>query len=583
MNIALASTALHAAGFNEPVLNALIPNEANYSVLLMQPLGRIEASAAGVRNRDHDLAHRQFSAFLKDAQQTQADLAVTPEYSMPWKTLVQALKAGVAPVAGKLWAIGCESIKYGELEGLKEDLAEVATVLFEPLQPDAARFTDPLAYIFLAPPAVGQGPARLVILIQFKTYPMGDQNHFEFNGLQRGTRIYQFGVAGQGLKLVSIICSDAFDFLDPDAAAVYDRALVLHIQLNPEPRHERSRLYRDRLLRFQGDQTELICLNWAKDVEEWCDEKSKAWNNISGSGWYLKPNKFDEQDTTLSANHRRGLYYTWLRPLFTHALFFNYKPATFFLHATKVAHIGVPAAISRRRGPQLSKTSVWNDAGTVWVEQVCADDGFAAVVAESGHAKDELRRVADANPIAVERILALCAGEIGHNQDWHSVRKLDSCAIDSSEVILRITFCQDTDSNADGFRVRRLRRCRNLWDILKTNGQLPPALFDLSQGFQFDWTAGYPHQNARSANGKRATLIYLGEDCNLRQVEAVFKYARVFIQREFADPNDSHNARQRLAVWYRGENGHTELFGRDEANNFSMPGDAPEFDIGRES
>ena len=32
----------------------------------------------------------------------------------------------------------------------------------------------------------GGGAARIVILVQFKTYPMGDNDHFEINGLQRG-------------------------------------------------------------------------------------------------------------------------------------------------------------------------------------------------------------------------------------------------------------------------------------------------------------------------------------------------------------------------------------------------------------
>ena len=124
--------------------------------------------------------------------------------------------------------------------------------------------------------------------------------------------------------------------------------------------------------------------------------------------------------------------------------------------ATKVAHIGVPAAISRRRGPQLTKTCVWDDAAKAWVEEAATDGGFCAVVGESGPAKDELKRIADEIPFWAERVPALCAGKIGHGDDWHDVRWLDSCAIDSSEVILRLTFCQDTHERAKEFRVRRL-------------------------------------------------------------------------------------------------------------------------------
>ena len=82
------------------------------------------------------------------------------------------------------------------------------------------RFTDPLAYVFVAAPIEANGAARLVVLVQFKTFPMGDNDHFEINGLHRGTRIYQFGGSGQNLRLISLICSDAFDFLDEHAEVV---------------------------------------------------------------------------------------------------------------------------------------------------------------------------------------------------------------------------------------------------------------------------------------------------------------------------------------------------------------------------
>ncbi len=348
MEIKPVTEVLALEGLGAPVINALVANVENYSVLLMQPSGHIEANTVGVRNRDRELAQRQFGGFLADACQTGADLVITPEYSMPWETLVAAIKNGTVPATGKLWALGCESIKYSELVALKHDIAAFATVIFEPMQPDAARFTDPLAYVFVARPAEGGGAARIVILVQFKTYPMGDNDHFEVNGLQRGTRIYQFGAGGQNLRLVSLICSDAFAFQDAHALAIYDRTLVVHIQLNPKPRQDQYRQYRDRLLRFQGDETELICLNWAKDVRESCAEGTKQWHNISGSAWYLRPDKFDQRDATLCDNHRRGLYYTWLQPLRVHALFLNYQPATYFLVASKVAHIGVSAAVSRR-------------------------------------------------------------------------------------------------------------------------------------------------------------------------------------------------------------------------------------------
>ena len=304
--------------------------------------------------------------------------------------------------------------------------------------------------------------------------------------------------------------------------------------------------------------------------------------NISASAWYLKPDKYDARDETLCANHRRGLYYTWSKDLYVHTLFFNFKPATYMLDATKVAHIGVPAAVSRRRGPQLIKTCVWGDAATAWDQQVAADDGFSAIVAECGPATDEIRRIADASPLAAERVLALCAGKIGHAEDWHRLDRLDSCVIDSTEVIHRITFCQDTEESARDFRIARLRRCGYLWGILTTHQLLPPSLADFKDGFRLEWSADFPHQNSASLKNRRATVIYMGEEPSADQVEATAKRAAEFLNRAFADPDMSHDARQRLAVWFRDANGFV-LYDPHRLLKYDQPGNCSEFDIGRET
>ena len=55
MKIVQVSDKLSVYGLKEPVLNALIPNEDNYNVLVMQPRGDIELNG-GVRNRNRELA-----------------------------------------------------------------------------------------------------------------------------------------------------------------------------------------------------------------------------------------------------------------------------------------------------------------------------------------------------------------------------------------------------------------------------------------------------------------------------------------------------------------------------------------------
>ncbi len=128
---------------------------------------------------------------------------------------------------------------------------------------------------------------------------------------------------------------------------------------------------------------------------------------------------------------------------------------------------------------------------------------------KAGNAKDEIKRIAGSNPFEAERILALCAGKIEDGDNWHDVRRLDSCVIDASEVIRRITFCQDTDNHARGFRVARLKRCGHLWAILKTNNRLPPALADLKEGFPPRMVPGLPTSECYSGHNGEA------RDCDL--------------------------------------------------------------------
>jgi hypothetical protein len=178
---------LQELGYQHPTLSALTPSAANYTAMMFQPHGEIEASAAGVFSKDRALAQHQFTKFLEMARQREADLAVTPEYSMPWAVLKTSLEQGVQPAQGKLWILGCESIKPDELSGLKAQLEPVAKVIFEPLNSQANKFLDPLAYVFHAPLTGGVG-TQLVVLVQFKTKPMADPDHFEVNGLQLWAR-----------------------------------------------------------------------------------------------------------------------------------------------------------------------------------------------------------------------------------------------------------------------------------------------------------------------------------------------------------------------------------------------------------
>jgi hypothetical protein len=260
-----------------------------------------------------------------------------------------------------------------------------------------------------------------------------------------------------------------------------------------------------------------------------------------------------------------------------HALFFNYDAGMYLVTASKVFHHGVPASLSLRRGPQLTGVRTWDSATSAWIDRPNQPDGFDAVLPECGNAQHDIKRLADANPFNAERVLALSSGTIGTDPYWYHPRKLDSCGIDLSEVIRRMTFCQDTDTGGRDFRNRRLRRCSRLWDIL-SNGALPPAIRDLKGGFKLDWA---PHQNVVSNAGRRATAVYMGEDAGYSEIEAAGKRIAEHLRTSASGEDEALEARQRLHIWYRDAQGDVQLFDRARYLTISDPRSGSEFDIAR--
>lgn len=549
MNFLQTDEVLRAKGLAPPQLQALVPNEKPYTTFFMQPYGSIETSLAGVKNFDPVIAHSRFSQFLKNGLDVAADLVITPEYSMPWATLVDSIESGVVPTPGALWVLGCESIALGELEVIRTKLASVATLIWEPEPLTTGNFVDPLAYVFATNLLDETASVQLVVLVQFKNRAMGGANHFETGRLQTGTVIYRFGGSpNQEITLVTLICSDVLDFVDDDAKAIYERALIIHIQLNPEPRHNDFRGYRDRLIQYRNHDTEIICVNWEANVQVGPPGSVPHWGNIAGSAWYVGPADLDVSDGQLVANHRMGLYYTYLAPRRYHALFFHYDAATFRVMATKAYLKGVRAGV--RSGPEMVERKVWNLGSEAWEVSNEPDDGFAVQSAESGGAQQALTDIAAQNPFVAERILALSSGRISSQNPWHAIKNVDSCIIDSTEVVKRITFCQDPEPSASEFRARRLRRTANLWEILKAS-KFPPALKDIESGFSLAWSPAAPHQNVRSSDDRLATVIYMGEESTRDELANVETQVHKLLDRPGGNPEEKDKAMQRVVVFYR--------------------------------
>lgn len=575
MKIKTVAEVLKTVGLVAPRFAALEPDRSNYKLCLLQPKGDIEYDTSGVWHRDRALAIEQFSRFMDEALARDADLAVTPEYSMPWDVLKATLQAGNGPKPGKLWAFGCESIAYSDLVAFRDELSPGVRVIFEDLTGADGNFVDPLTYVFEAPHETGK-KTDLVVLVQFKTAPMSDGSNFEVKNLSRGKVIYQFG-DHTSVRLYSLICSDVLGFSTETAKAIYDRSLILHLQLNPDPRHASFRAYRDELLGLNGDETEIICLNWASGVAETFDGQQKEWHNISNSAWYLKSTKLDRSHATLAHNHRRGLYYTYSKRQHLHALFFNYAPGVFVFETTKAAHMAQPP-MARRSGPILTDMLFWD--GGAWASGGGADDGFSEFAGEAGGAQACVEALSASNPLFVERLLALSSGEIALSETWHDVTELDSCRIDQNEIIWRMTFCQDPDSEAKKFRVARLKLCKQLMAILQTPALLPASLDDFKTGFDLNWSPARPHQNGVSTAGHAATVVYVGElrsDADIRETRDKLHH----FLRAIGDDDAILAARQRVAVWHHDGAG-PKLFEPLKLVKIDQPRTTSPFDITRD-
>ncbi|MEA1605571.1 hypothetical protein [Pseudomonas spirodelae] len=529
-----------------PTLAVLQPTNSPYTALLVQPEALVKVRDNYIRNANQDRARKLFTSIAQEASERSVELLVTPEYSFPWESIEELLQMGVSPTGGQLWVLGCESLALSDLDDLKGRFGQWAEVLHEPLPPHAAtaRYLDPLVYIF-STEQIGSGAPRTVMVVQFKTTPSGDPDNIEATRMARGDDIYIFE-NGNEIRLISLICSDAFAFTDEMVDASYEGLLLLHLQLNDRPRHETYMRYRRRLYEFDCDRTELICLNWAENITFDLQDGRAPFKktNISASAWHSKSLKFATDDARVERNHRQGLYYTRDSEQHRHMLHFSYEPAAFLLEATKVRHHAVPAALSRRLGPELIHVLHWSEANQKWAEATdIAGDGFEAMIEDYSPRVQFLTDFHATSPLAIERLSCVTSGELGPSPSWFAAPNLPTVALEPrTEVVRRLSVAHDPDGKA--FREQRVRTIDALAGIPAADLPLPSHMADLHSGYRFTWSVESPNCNVVSIHdNKVATLVYAGESPAKSHLSGLFARVRATISKtSFAD---------RLCVLYR--------------------------------
>lgn len=508
-------------GLLPPDLEMLRPTEARYTTLLMQPSGPIFASNQRIGPFASDVASAKGRNFLELARASGAHLAVTPEYFLPWSALKGAIEGGLTPATDALWVLGSESITEAGLEQFKQEVAGQCLVLHEPwagLALDRA-LLDPVVLLFQA---IRQDQSvQLVALVQFKTFPSRDNIFFEEGLLRRGSLIYRFRGGTGHLTAAVIICSDAFALTDQWLSDFNDRSTLVHIQLNPSPRNTAYRRYRATTFGIDARATNchIVCLNWAHSIVQHGDPGTpiEAWNNIAGSTWYCPAEECSSDDAVVIPNHNQGLYYAYMKER-RHALLFHYDEAVFQLLVPKLLTLG-NAVMANRNGPSTVQRYEWNAATTTWAPEAAAPEtGFNAFVAGNGPAQVALAHVlAEADPLAIERVLALSAGAISGREAWHSIQQIDSCQIAEDEVVRRITVVQDVAAN--GFRHERLTSVGQIHHELLNGDYWPPQVVGVDAGSTVRWTRANPHFNVLTVDNLPTLVVYLGESPPARDLE----------------------------------------------------------------
>ena len=455
-----------------------------------------------------------YRAFLNDAVASQAQLAITPEYSVPWALIREIIQGTPRPPKGSLWALGCESITPSELDTLQIAVNGNAAVCLiheslEPQQRAQTAFVDPLVFVFWSVDTAGADV--LCLLVQFKTVASRDSDHVELQSLCLGTSVYKFTAYAGDVSLLALICSDAVEFTNALVDEHCTNLLLVHIQLNQRPAHIDYSAYRSRLFSVaSNNNVEVICLNWAANVL--IEESADTWNSIAGSAWYIAPRGVTPTDADVNRLHRGGMYYSIVGERW-HSFYLNYAPHSVLLRKQPVFAAG-PQVLAPRITPQVVARRAWNQQQGAWTS-VTANDGFDTFIQQYGPLQAMLPPLCGQDPLAVERALELLEGPQGLVSDWYTLKELSALKVADEESLRRVTVSQETNPVRQGviFRQRRARCAQTAATIPEQALAWPTPIADLADGFRYRWTSDEPHSNVEPlVGGRPAALVYLGDN-----------------------------------------------------------------------
>ncbi len=575
-------------------LRALKPDRDTYRAMLLQPQGMIIANNERVGHSNQNLGSQICRDFLLSAEMEYADLAVAPEYCVPWSVVKEIIGGQIKPNVGSIWVLGCESISPKNLAEIAESCRDDSEHVFcyeqlDPRQVAQKSYVDPLVYVFWTRDQTDR--AVMCFLVQFKTEPCRDYLDIEQTSLCVGRKVYAFNRGNAQISLLSIICSDAFEF-EKHVDKFHPNCLLIHIQLNPKPAHVNFSAYRRRLCSVgSNSHVELLCLNWAENIKEDKGEgKLENWKNVAGSAWYAPQSKFRAADELVDELHHNGIYYNILDKRW-HAFILNYEGHIAVVKKQKLFFIG-QQALAPISFIAVEKRLIWDTATSKWNQQDNPNDGFAEVLESYTNIAGPLSELAKKSPLAVERAIELIMGPSGNPTNWYTAKELNAFGLHpTEESICRVTVHQEKDINRPGvaYRRQRLQRTCDAKRLSSCAVSWPARVMDLGNGFEFSWRLQSPHHNVKS-NIDAATLVYLADQADDKEILAVSTKIMAAIRSHVGEnaEKNSKNLQETMNEQIRASDRVCIVFRRDDeycvhepkgTNNIDIPSGPSPVDI----
>lgn len=534
-------------------LIALQTTSQPFTIHLYQHQGLFEASGTRIGNKND--AFSQFAYFFQQAKAKNSDLVLTPEYSCPWKNILEIVNnEQLWPSTGKLWALGCESISKVELEKFQKDSSK-QNVFAHWEQEDKAsskNFYDPLVYLFKG---AHQGIEKLIVLVQFKTMHMGAWfSALERDHLIEGSIIWILKNQAQSHRFISIICSEAMNFSDKlteqKMAAIgwHENAYyIYHPQANPDPTHSEFVHFRKFIL--GADRKELIALNWntgttykgVKFIE----------NGTSRSGIYTQSTELDLREPRIKKNHVNGLYY-YSFGIKNHAFLFNSSSCIFLMSLTRIIIIGAAAPQARRDGPLVQEVENYDaQSGSFFSSLNNVSDNHIPFLTSLSCGCNFMTQ-ADNCILEKERFVCLTCGQLKAGISVKDLKSLLTLNMkQDTESNLRVTVEDDLRHESQGVKSGYIDSINIIiHDIIPKKDLYPESIIDLRNdqitiGFSQESKAENYKHNVLKQNGDsaRATIIYMNS------------LATDYIRKIFDNVQslfDSHNPnKRRVVIFYR--------------------------------